>query len=223
MGLQQFEQRLERLVEGAFAKAFRGVLQPVEIGRRLTREMDLQRAVIVSGILAPNSFEILLSQADYERFGSFVEVLAGELAEAAKQHAEDENYVFLGPVEVSIGWSEELAKSTFVVSADFVEGDPPPPSWLVLTDGTRIAIEEEPITIGRLPECAIVINDHNVSRRHAQVFRDGDAIIVADLDSTNGTKVNGQSITRLRLNNGDVITVGTTRIYFETTQQDGLE
>ena len=120
MGLQQFEQRLERLVEGAFAKAFRGVLQAVEIGRRLTREMDLQRAVIVSGILAPNSFEVLLSREDYERFDSFVTVLASELAEAAKQHAEDENYVFLGPVEVTVGWSEELSKSTFSVTSDFV-------------------------------------------------------------------------------------------------------
>ncbi|EQD69941.1 FHA domain-containing protein, partial [mine drainage metagenome] len=51
MGLQQFEQRLERLVEGAFAKAFRGELQPVELGRRLTREMDLQRAISVRGLV----------------------------------------------------------------------------------------------------------------------------------------------------------------------------
>ncbi|MCL5048186.1 MAG: DUF3662 and FHA domain-containing protein [Firmicutes bacterium] len=220
MGLQQFEQRLERLVEGVFARAFRGVLQPVEIGRRLTREMDLQRAVIVSGVLVPNSFEVLLSKPDYERFGSFVDVLATELAEAAKQHAEDENYVFLGPVEVAVGWSEELTKSTFVVTSDFVEGDPPPPSWLLLPNGTRVIIEDEPITIGRLPECAVTLNDHNVSRRHAQVFRDGDAIMIADLDSTNGTKVNGQSITQVRLNDGDVIMIGTSRIYFETSQQD---
>src|SRR5688500_14866007 len=64
MGLQQFERRLERLVEGVFAKAFRSGLQPVEVGRRLTREMDLHRTVGVRGVLVPNWFEIALSAAD---------------------------------------------------------------------------------------------------------------------------------------------------------------
>src|SRR5487761_2742845 len=100
MGLQQFEHRLERLVEGTFAKAFRGALQPVELGRRLTREMDLHRAVAVRGVIAPNAFEVLLSEGDYERFGGFVDVLAAELADAAREHAQSEGYVFLGPVDV---------------------------------------------------------------------------------------------------------------------------
>src|SRR5580658_7002829 len=56
MGLQQFEQRLERMVEGAFSKALRGGLQPVEIARRLTREMDLLRRVGVKGLISPNDF-----------------------------------------------------------------------------------------------------------------------------------------------------------------------
>ena len=61
MGLQQFERRLERLVEGAFAKAFRGQLQPIELGRRLTREMDLRRAVGIHGFIVPNQFNIFLA------------------------------------------------------------------------------------------------------------------------------------------------------------------
>ena len=64
MGLQQFERRLERLVEGVFAKAFRGALQPVEIGRRLTREMDLRRTVAPKGTLTPNQFTVVLSASD---------------------------------------------------------------------------------------------------------------------------------------------------------------
>src|ERR1700726_1472899 len=65
MGLQQFERRLERLVEGVFAKAFRSGLQPVELGRRVTREMDLHRTVAPRGTLAPNDFTIALSPADF--------------------------------------------------------------------------------------------------------------------------------------------------------------
>ena len=59
MGLQQFEERLERLVEGTLAKPFRSNLQPVEIGRRLTREMDLHRRVGVRGLIAPNAFAVI--------------------------------------------------------------------------------------------------------------------------------------------------------------------
>jgi len=58
MGLQGFEQRLERLVEGVFAKTFRSGLKPVEVGRRLTRDMDLHRTLGVNGPLAPNHFSV---------------------------------------------------------------------------------------------------------------------------------------------------------------------
>ena len=61
MGLQQFERRLERLVEGVFAKAFRSGLQPVELGRRLAREMDLHRTVGIRGTISPNHFDIALA------------------------------------------------------------------------------------------------------------------------------------------------------------------
>ena len=80
MGLQQFERRLERLVEGTFAKAFRSGLQPVEVGRRLSREMDLQRTVGVHGLIAPNQFKVAVSPDDAERFSSFSEALVRELS-----------------------------------------------------------------------------------------------------------------------------------------------
>ena len=87
MGLQQFEERLERLVEGTLAKPFRSNLQPVEIGRRLTREMDLHRRVGVRGLIAPNAFAVTLSPADVSRFSNFIEALSRELADAAREHA----------------------------------------------------------------------------------------------------------------------------------------
>ena len=72
MGLQRFERRLERLVEGTFSKAFRsGGLQPVEIGRRLGREMDTGRTLGVRGTVAPNRFTVRISEADRARFEGF--------------------------------------------------------------------------------------------------------------------------------------------------------
>jgi hypothetical protein len=215
MGLQQFERRLERLVEGAFAKAFRGQLQPVELGRRLTREMDLHRNVGVRGLIAPNYFEVFLATADYERFESFGDVLNRELVEAVREHAGRERYQFLGPIEIVIHEDPELSASTFAIESRIDEGSGGPSDWLVLPDGRRVGIADEIVTIGRLPECAIALDDPNVSRRHAQVRRDGQHVLVVDLGSTNGTKVNGVTIREQRLAAGDTITIGTTTLRFE--------
>src|SRR5246127_2219786 len=90
MGLQQFERRLERMVEGVFARAFRGGLQPVEIGRRLTREMDLRRTIAPRGTLAPNDFMVTLSTSDRDRFSAIEDELVTELVSVAHEHAQTE-------------------------------------------------------------------------------------------------------------------------------------
>ena len=213
MGLQQFEQRLERLVEGAFTKAFRSDLQPVEIGRRLTREMDLLRRVGMSGLITPNVFVVELSSEDAQRFERFSEVLARELADAAREHARVEGYSFVGPVEVELRRSARLRPGRYRVYADFEEGpDGMPAGVLILGDGTQVVVGSEPAVIGRLPECTVVLSDPNVSRRHAEVARvgAGPEAMVRDLQSTNGTRVNGVPVTEQVLADGDEITVGTT-------------
>jgi hypothetical protein len=215
MGLEQFERRLERMVEGAFAKAFRGQLQPVELGRRLTREMDLRRTVGVRGVIAPNHFDIYLATPDYERFESFADVLNRELVEAVREHASDERYLFLGPIEIVIHEDPDLSVSTFAIESEVSEAAGTATDWLVLPDGRRVGIADEVVTIGRLPECAVVLDDPNVSRRHAQLRREGDSVMLVDLGSTNGTKVNGVLVRERRLTPGDTITVGTTTMRFE--------
>lgn len=214
MGLEQFERRLERMVEGAFAKAFRGQLQPVELGRRLTREMDLRRAVGVRGVIAPNHFDIYLSTPDYERFEGFADILNHELVEAVREHASDERYLFLGPIEIVIHEDPDLSVSTFAIESHVTE-TVARTDWLVLPDGRRVGIGDEVVTIGRLPECAVVLDDPNVSRRHAQLRREGDTVVLVDLGSTNGTRVNGVVAKERRLSPGDTVTVGTTTMRFE--------
>jgi len=215
MGLQQFERRLERLVEGAFAKAFRGQLQPIELGRRLTREMDLRRSVGIHGFIVPNQFNVYLASEDFDRFADFGGSLERELVAAVREHAGREGYQFVGPVKVDMHLDPQLSVSTFAIESELVEGDDRPHDWLVFPDGRRVGIGSEVLTIGRLPECAIVLDDPNVSRRHAQVRREGDAIFVVDLGSTNGTRVNGMVVREHRLASGDVISIGTTSLRFE--------
>ena len=215
MGLQQFEHRLERLVEGTFAKAFRGQLQPVELGKRLTREMDLHRAVSIRGLISPNVFNVNISPEDFDRFGSFLDVLAEELVEAAQEHARNSRYSFVGPVEVVIAKNSSLINSTFTIDSSVAEGEEILVGSIVLEDGRRVGIGKVPITIGRLEECEIQINDTNASRRHAELRREGGSVVLIDLSSTNGTSVNNVLISQHRLANGDIITIGATTLRFE--------
>jgi hypothetical protein len=180
MGLQKFEGRLERIVDGTFSKAFRGELHPVEIGRRLTREMDLRRRLGVHGLIAPN--------------------------------------YFVGPVTVTAIEDPGLRRGRFSILSEVREG----PSGLsaasiVLADGERIVLGPEAITIGRLPESTVVVTDPNASRRHAEIRRVGNDVVVVDLNSTNGTRVNGAGIQERKLADGDEIVVGTTFLRFETS------
>jgi hypothetical protein len=218
MGLQQFEERLERLVEGTLAKPFRSNLQPVEIGRRLTREMDLHRRVGVRGLIAPNAFSVTLSPADVSRFSNFIDALSRELSDAAREHARVESYSFVGPVEVEIFEGSNLKPGRFTVTAEVREGeDGGFLAELVLPDGRRIPVGSEPVVIGRLPECEVVLSDSNVSRRHAEIRRKDDGVFVTDLGSTNGTRVNGAPVREQLLTSGDEVSVGSTKIIFEMT------
>ncbi len=216
MGLQRFERRLERLVEGTFSKAFRsGGLQPVEIGRRLGREMDAGRTLGVRGTVAPNRFTVWLSSADLDRFAGFHEALARELADAAREHGRDEGYHFEGLIEVLLVLDEQAKQGDLRIDAEIVGGGPGTTSTLVLPGGGRVALGDEPAVIGRMPDCAVALSDPQISRRHAEVRRDDFGFKVVDLGSTNGTQVNGVVVKEHVLHDGDVILVGATSLRYQ--------
>jgi hypothetical protein len=215
MGLQRFERRLERLVEGAFGKASRGGIQPVEIGRRMARDMDAGRILGVRGTVVPNSFTISISVEDLERFAGYQAALETELADAAREHAREEGYHFSGPVEVVIVADDTAKKGQLRIRSEIVADPEGPPSTVVLPDGRRVELGEETAIIGRLPECAIALSDPQVSRHHAEIRREERGYRVVDLESTNGIQVNGIRVREAVLNDGDVITVGATSLRYE--------
>jgi hypothetical protein len=227
MGLQQFERRLERVVEGVFARAFRSGLQPVEIGRRLTREMDLRRTIAPRGTISPNAFTVALSNSDRSRFAPIEDELISELVAVAREHAAVEHYVFLGPVTVTMETHDDLGPGMVLVSGEMVKPAGTPRANLVLPDGRRIELGPKPVVVGRLPDAGLVLADPNVSRYHAE-FRPAPGAgpatepsgeyQVSDMGSTNGTKVNGIPVVNAQiLRDGDTITVGATTIRFERT------
>ena len=217
--IKAFENRLERMVEGTFARTFKSGLRPVELGRRLTREMDADRSVDVNGrTIVPNEFTVHLSAGDIERFASMVDRLQSELCEAARDHARDEGYSFVGPVRVMFEQSDRLRAGTFSIDAHLAEGEGGLGAGsLILPTRQRVPLGERPLTIGRLPECNITLNDPNVSRHHAEVRPQGNGFVIVDNGSTNGVKVNGIKVAQQVLSDGDQITIGNTRMQFEAS------
>jgi hypothetical protein len=219
MGLMGFERRLERLVEGVFARAFKTSLRPVELGRRLVREMDDQRTVNVRGATAvPNDFTITLSPDDHAQLTQIGTSLSRELADAAREHARQEGYVFMGPVTVLLELGPELGTGSFGLSARFKEGPGGAGGGtLVLPNGTRVPLTSEVSLIGRGSDVAVKLEDTSVSRRHAEIRSSPEGFMVVDLGSTNGTKVNGVGVTERVLKDGDTLAVGDSQLRFEAS------
>jgi FhaA, N-terminal domain/FHA domain len=222
MVMQSLERRLERMVTGVFSRGSRTHIRPIELGRRLVREMDDQRSVDVKGRrVVPNNFVVHLSQVDFESFSDIADVLQTELVEAAREYARSEGYHFMGPVRVELEVDETQKAGRFEVLASLRQGDdgaPPGAASLVLPSGQRVPLGDAPVTVGRLSECTIPLNDTNVSRRHAEIRPNRQNFVVVDLGSTNGTMVNGTRIYgETALSDGDIISFGSTYVRFEAS------
>ncbi|MEZ5181175.1 MAG: DUF3662 and FHA domain-containing protein [Acidimicrobiales bacterium] len=219
MALKGFERRLERMVEGTFARLFRSGIRPVELGRRLVREMDDNRSVDVRGrTLVPNHFTIELSELDHEQFAEVADSLQRELAEAAREHARDEGYVFMGPVSVHLEVSDAQHAGSFQIVGRMREGRGGLGAGaLVLPTGERLQLGEQVVTVGRKPESTLQLGDPNVSRNHAEIRPHGNGWVLVDLGSTNGSRINGTRVSSQELREGDEIAFGNTVLHFEAS------
>ena len=117
--LDRFEQRLDRMVNGAFARAFKAEVQPVEIAAALQREMDDRAAVVSRGrTVVPNVFNVELSPHDHERLSVYSSTLTEELAGMVREYAEEQRYTFVGGIEVVLGRDDTLETGLFRVLSE---------------------------------------------------------------------------------------------------------
>jgi Protein of unknown function (DUF3662)/FHA domain len=247
------ERRLENLVEGFFTKVFRSGLQPVEVGRRILREMAENKTVSVNRIYAPNEFRVFMGSDDLGRFSSMEAGLQREFSELVIDAAKENRWNLMGMPRISFAEAEELGKGEFRVEASLTAdknvgvgrvatrepdardafatraissetaerlGIASSEATLVVVDERgrqkeRISITRAPVTIGRLSTNDVVLADSNVSRRHAELRRSGGGWTIVDLESTNGTTVNGNAIAEQALEHGDKLGFGTSELIFE--------
>jgi hypothetical protein len=254
MVLRAIEQKIEALFEGIFGRAFRANVQPVELARKLTKEMDDHRTISVSRVYVPNEYTVYLSEQDRAQFEGYEESLVSELEQYLSEHARREEYAVMTSPKVLLRTDDDLMLGEFGIATRMVqprrgaaaeapaeqvepgatmiykpaaapqateaasavelgiEQEIPVLSW----EGQRRAIDKRRAVIGRSRDCDVQLEDPNVSRRHAELRQEGSAYWIVDLDSTNGLEVNGKRVKRAKLDDGDVITVGSTDIGFST-------
>ena len=225
--LDKFERKLEGAVSGAFAKAFRSSVEPVEIASHLERELDSHAAVVTRGrTIVPNDFHVELSPNDYQRLATMGVSLAAEFAGVVQEHAAQQRYTFTGPVRVELERHDDLDTGLFRIRGEVAStmssptGAAPTPAAVdkaaafLEIAGRRQPIVAPGILIGRSADCDVQIEDPGVSRRHAELrvlhSHEGMHIQVVDLGSTNGTRVNGQRIDTAYVVDGSTITIGNT-------------
>ena len=238
--LRNFERRLGDIVEGFFGKAFKSSLQPVELGKRIVREMESGRTVGVRNVWVPNHYVFTLSEEDREHFSQIEGALAKELQGVVVEAARERGWGLLGPPEITFETDAELGRGQFrceaqLVQAEDVEsgehtaflaaaaaGEGAPAGGgraelALIEDGKALntyPLDQDVVTIGRMNECDIILTDTGASRQHAEVRRNGDRFLVADLGSTNGTLVNESTVDERELEEGDRITIGRTVLEF---------
>jgi hypothetical protein len=228
--LQRFERRLEGLVEGAFARAFGGVVQPVEVAAALTREAADKKAIVGQGrVLVPNDYVVELSAADAERLTEYDEPLRKELGDMVTEHAQEQGWSFVGPVRVRFASVEDLGTGVFRVRSAVMAAPGGPAAAapaagehssrrLELVSGSEtgriIRLTPPSLVIGRGADADLRLADTGISRRHAELHISDEAVELVDLQSTNGTNVNGRRIERVVLSDGDQISLGASAIVY---------
>jgi FhaA, N-terminal domain/FHA domain len=246
--LRNLESKLAGLVEGTFSRAFKSEVRPVEIARKLTREMDQNKVQSLSRTYAPNEYAVWLSPEDRKQFEGYEDDLATELSGYLLEHARRERIALVTAPKITFRTDDRLRLGEFGIQARLVrppQHEEEQPSQgdhghtMVYTVSDRLA---EPLrepderrgaarlrvggrtellgsggaVLGRSREADVVVDDPNVSRKHAEVRPSGGSWIVRDLGSTNGVKVNGRRIQGPQsLKRGDVIELGTARVTFE--------
>ncbi|MDQ1308406.1 MAG: hypothetical protein QG671_4240 [Actinomycetota bacterium] len=216
--LDKFEQRVDKMVNGAFAKAFKSEVQPVEIAAALQKEMD-ERAAVVSRArtVVPNDFTVFLSADDYERLSVYSDTLTAELAGIAREYATEQRYSFLGPVSVELREEAELTTGLLKVrsQAQATDGRSAEYRPHLLAAGQQIPLTGSVVRLGRGNDVDVRLEDPGVSRHHAEVIV-GQPPVLQDLGSTNGTFLNGNRVTRSELAEGDVVRLGSTELVYRS-------
>jgi hypothetical protein len=203
MVLRLIEQKIEALVEGVFGRAFRTNVQPVELARKLAKEMDDHRQVSVSRVYVPNEYTIFLSESDRAQFEGYEESLVGELQEYLSEHARRESYALLSSPTVLVETDEDLEVGEFGIAVRMAQPErgvaaqasaPPPEveSGATMIYKPSAPLETQaasPVELGVERELAYLVvggERHELRKRRTVIGRSKDSDL--QLDDANASR-----------------------------------
>jgi len=184
--LRSIEHRIEGLFEGVFGRAFRTHVQPVELARKLAKEMDDNRTTSISRVYAPNEYTLYLNPSDRDQFEGYENSLLGELEDYLAQHARREDYALLTPPKVLMETDADLTVGEFGIATRMVQREkaevapdapphqPAPGATMVYRPDPAETEAASPEELGMQPEPARVrvgAEEHGLERRRTVVGR----------------------------------------------------
>lgn len=222
MGLRDLERAIERGVDGVLGRVFRAEVSQLEISKRVERELDAgTRRGSRGNRVMPNDIEVRINPTDAEALAVNPDDVESSLLLMARNRARDNSCVFEGPLNVVLSVAEDAQPGTiqvFATAEHAISGIAP--GTLVYPDGYRYdlpAAGVDGIVLGRDQDSHIIIDDQRASRSHAHIRPSPQGWIVQDLDSTNGTRVNGFRTSAQLLTDGDRVLIGATEFRFDAS------
>lgn len=222
MGLRDLERAIERGVDGVLGRVFRSDVSRLEISKRVERELESgARRGLAGKRVMPNDIEVRIHPDDADALDATTAEVEHHLLLLARDHARDLDCAFEGPLVVTVTSTSEAQRGTIEVYATAEHSiSGVPPGTLIYPDGYRFELAPlgpAGVVLGRDVKSGIVIDDERASRAHARVRPSARGWIVEDLESTNGTRVNGFRTVAQLLVDGDQMTIGATTFTFDAS------
>ncbi|KKN25942.1 hypothetical protein LCGC14_0879720 [marine sediment metagenome] len=238
--LKKIEKKLENAVEGLFAKGFKSKVEPVELGKKMALAMMNNKVVALKKSWAPNEFEITLSKEDEAEYSSYQKGIVHELQDFLVQEATAEGLSMMGRPKIKFIKDEKLVRGQFRIevkmSDEFVKeiedtndgATQMIPLEVLEQQKTKHILRLEPAgiqhnlkegrnLIGRSNTNDIAIGDPSLSRQHLEIYLENEEAILNDLNSTNGTSINGQEVKSQILKPDDEIVAGSVTLFYRRT------
>ncbi|MCB0077907.1 MAG: FHA domain-containing protein [Anaerolineales bacterium] len=231
----RLEHFFQDYVERPVMRLFGGRLEPSDIAKHLSRQMEDERTVFSGKLVGPNYYEVQLSPEDAAQFAPYQQALIDDLADYLVDLGQRRGITLMGRPQIELMPIEGLKRGDLVVTAQLVDrsdngrtrqftqqmeplsvapADTAEPSaWLELPDRT-VALSQPFLTLGRSIDNDVILEGDDVSRYHAEIKRRGSHYVLSDKSSANGTRVNNERISECILRDGDKLCFAATCVTF---------
>ncbi|MCS4492198.1 DUF3662 and FHA domain-containing protein [Corynebacterium sp. ES2794-CONJ1] len=231
--IAKLDSAMQRGLDNGFAYIFGGRVVPAEIEELLKQEAEDNLVHTYEGTVeVPNIYEVSVSEKDFDLISAEHPTLADDFTDRLSRYFRNNSWISPAPIVIRISADQSLRTGQLHATSDFdLEVSPPkkesapmnPPAPLpsaptgkmisLTVDGTpSYQLRTGSTMIGRGTDVDYRLHDTGVSRHHAEIVWDGHEAYIVDLQSTNGTTVNGTPIDNWLLADGDVITIGHSQI-----------